>query len=180
VESEAKNRAARSVVKSAVKDFTSGLACSQVVLAAFAERYGLSRDHALRLAAAFEGGTGMQADTCGALVGVYLVLGLEYGGTDPGDLTAKQTTAGKVNDATRLFRECNRDRLTCRDLLGCDISTPEGLDKALQEGVFRKRCPRFVRDAVRVAEELLDKGEPCSVSHGQSEDETCNQEDMRA
>ncbi|MDT8389932.1 MAG: C-GCAxxG-C-C family protein [Lentisphaeria bacterium] len=159
-------------VKSAVKDFTSGLACSQAVLAAFAERYGLSRGHALRLAAAFEGGTGMRADTCGALIGVYLVLGLEYGGIDPKDVDAKQTTVRKVNEATRLFRERNQDRLTCRDLLDCDISTSDGLEKALKKRLFARRCPRFVCDAVLIAEELLDKSELCDVSQpGQSEDE---------
>lgn len=74
-----KTLAASKKVKTAVKDFTGGYACSQSVLAAFSDRYGLSRDHALRLAAAFEGGTAMQADVCGALVGAYLSgsLGLQ-------------------------------------------------------------------------------------------------------
>ena len=172
MKSQASRRTASAAVKAATADFASGLACSQAVLGAFADRYGLSRDHALRLAAAFEGGTGMQADICGALVGVYLVLGLEYGGTDPKDMGAKQTTARKVNEATRLFRECNQDKLTCRDLLGCDISTPDGLDEAVSGNVFRKHCPRFVRDAVRIAERLLDGCEQSAPLLKQSGDES--------
>ena len=158
-------------VKSAVKDFTSGLACSQAVLAAFADRYELNRDHALRLAAAFEGGTAMQADTCGALVGVYLVLGLEYGGIDPSDVNAKHTTAEKVREATRLFAERNQGHTDCRDLIDCNISTPNGLDTALKKRLFRRRCPRFVRDAVRIAEGLLGKDELDAVSYRQPDDE---------
>ena len=158
MENQSMNQATATMVKSAVKDFKSGLACSQAVVGVFAERYGLSRDHALRLAAAFEGGTGMRAGTCGALAGVFLVLGLEYGGTDPKDVTAKQITAAKVNEAIRLFGTCNQGELTCRELLGCDISTPEGLDEALRKKIFGRRCPGFVSDAVRIAAELL--GEP--------------------
>mgnify|MGYP006282991141 CR=1 FL=1 len=152
---DTKKVAASMTVKAAVKDFMSGLACSQAVLAAFADRYGLSRKHALRLAAAFEGGTAMQADVCGALVGVYLVLGLEYGGVDPKDVDAKQRTAEKVRQAARLFAERNQGKTDCRELIDCDISQPEGLQKALRKRLFRRRCPRFVRDAVQVAEELL-------------------------
>lgn len=142
--------------KAAVKDFMSGLACSQAVLAAFADRYGLSREHALRLAAAFEGGTAMQADACGALVSVYLVLGLEYGGVDPEDMDAKHKTAEKVREAAKRFAERNQGHTDCRDLIDCDISQPEGLETALEKELFQRRCPRFVRDAVQVAEELLN------------------------
>ena len=133
----------------------SGLACSQAVLAAFADRYGLSREHALRLAAAFEGGTGMQADVCGALVGAYLVLGLEYGGVDPEDLDAKQKTVEKVREAASRFAARNQGRTDCRDLIDCDISQPEGLKTALEKELFQRQCPRFVRDAVQIVEELL-------------------------
>lgn len=147
-------------VKSAVKDFTDGLACSQAVLAAFADRYGLSREHALRLAAAFEGGTAMQADVCGALVGAYLVLGLEYGGIDPNDVETKHKTAEKVREAARLFAERNQGHIDCRDLMECDISSPVGLDLALKKGLFDRQCPRFVRDAVQIAEELIEKENP--------------------
>lgn len=154
---KAMTRPASTAMKAATVDYVSGLACSQAVLAAFSERYGLGRELALRLAAAFEGGTGMQGDVCGSLVGVYLILGLEYGGIDPNDLDAKQMTMQKVNEATRRFKECNGGKLTCRDLLEIDISTPEGLGQALSENSFRRHCPRFVRSAVQIVEELLNE-----------------------
>ncbi|MFW5803531.1 MAG: C-GCAxxG-C-C family protein [Verrucomicrobiota bacterium] len=154
---EKKAQTASKRTKAAVKDFTSGLACSQAVLAAFADRYGLSRDHALRLAAAFEGGTAMQADACGALTAAYIILGLEYGGIDPKDENAKQKTAEKVREAAKRFAERNQGHTDCRDLIDCDISQPDGLDTALKKRLFRRRCPRFVRDAVQIAEELINE-----------------------
>lgn len=50
VSNEIRPRTASVAVKAATEDFVSGLACSQAVLAAFAGRYGLGREHALRLA----------------------------------------------------------------------------------------------------------------------------------
>ncbi len=154
-EATAQTTTTRTREKAAKADFLNGLACSQAVLAAFADRYGLSREHALRVAAGFEGGIGMQGELCGALVGVYLVLGLEYGGMDPEDLESKKKIAEKVREATERFRERNHNRVDCRDLLDCDISCREGLTKAVQEELFQRRCPRFVGDAVEIAEQLI-------------------------
>jgi C_GCAxxG_C_C family probable redox protein len=54
----------------------------------------------------------------------------------------------------RAFEERNGSTL-CSELLGCDISTPEGLAKAHQEGLFDSRCTEFVRDAVEIVESML-------------------------
>jgi hypothetical protein len=50
--------------------------------------------------------------------------------------------------------EARNGSLLCRDLLGCDISTPEGHDRARAENLFQLRCKKFVRDAVEIAEAL--------------------------
>jgi len=155
MKNEVADKATNNRTKAAKKDFVSGLACSQAVLAVFADRYGLTREQALRLAAGFEGGLGMQAEVCGALVGVYLVLGLEYGGIDPADLESKRKTAEKVQEATERFRERHQNNITCRDLLECDISYQDGLESAIGKRLFKRRCPHFVGDAVQIAEQLL-------------------------
>ena len=43
----------------------------------------------------------------------------------------------------------------CRDLLGCDISTPQGHQQAADEGLFRTKCTKFVEDAVDIIEDLF-------------------------
>jgi len=43
----------------------------------------------------------------------------------------------------------------CRELLGCDVSTFEGLKAAKKERHFNTRCPKFVQDAVEILEEIL-------------------------
>lgn len=40
-------------------------------------------------------------------------------------------------------------------LLGCDLSRPEGEKEALDRGLFTELCPRFVRGAAAILEEML-------------------------
>jgi hypothetical protein len=37
----------------------------------------------------------------------------------------------------------------------CDISTPKGLEKAPQENRIMTVCPKLVKDAVEILEEIL-------------------------
>ena len=63
----------------AKEQFTNGLNCSQSIIAQYAEKYQLDIATACKLATGFGGGMGRMGNTCGALTGAYLVLGLEYG-----------------------------------------------------------------------------------------------------
>jgi C_GCAxxG_C_C family probable redox protein len=133
--------------------FAQGFTCSQAVLAAFAERNGLSRDLALRVACAYGGGVARTGSTCGAVTGALMAIGLAHGRTRVEDEAARERTY----DATRAFlerfqREHGSDQ--CRALLGVDIGTPEGREHAAKEGLFRTRCPLFVRSACELVSSL--------------------------
>ena len=43
----------------------------------------------------------------------------------------------------------------CRDLLGCDISTPDGQQKAQAGQLFKTICPEAVKVAAEILEEML-------------------------
>ncbi len=45
----------------------------------------------------------------------------------------------------------------CRQLLGRDLSTPEGMKEAKDKGLFSSICPRMVQDAVEILEEMLNE-----------------------
>lgn len=55
-----------------------GFNCSQIVLSSFAEDLGLDSEMANKVATCFGGGMG-SGDTCGAVTGALMVLGLKYG-----------------------------------------------------------------------------------------------------
>ena len=137
----------------AVDRFRGGCACSQAVLSAYSERFGLDERLALRVAAGFAGGMRRGA-TCGAVTGAYMVLGLAHAGADCDTLVGRQTVYAAVRSFGEQFRERNGS-LECRELMGCDISTPEGHQRAVEQLLFVTRCPAFVRDAVELVAELL-------------------------
>ena len=137
----------------AVDYFDRGFHCSQAVLAAYADQCGLSEEKALKLGACF--GSGMRkGQVCGACTGALMVLGFLYGYDDPDNLKSKKT-ADEVNDRMMDgFAEACGSCL-CKEILGYDISTPEGKQRAREKNLFRDLCPQMVRNAVNVLENII-------------------------
>ena len=67
-----------SKVKDAVSAFESGFNCSQAIVRTYGPDYGLSALDAIRVSCGFGGGM-RRADTCGAVTGALMVLGLRFG-----------------------------------------------------------------------------------------------------
>jgi len=134
--------------------FRQGFSCSQAIAAAFAEDLGLDRDAALKLSQPFGGGIARRADWCGAMTGAFLVLGLKHGRTRAEDAAARDKTYALVQDFIGRF-VARHGHFRCKDLLGCDIGTPEGQKAAEERKLHRTRCEDFVRDAAVILEEIL-------------------------
>ncbi len=134
--------------------FKEGFSCSQAVLAAYGDRLGVEREIALRIAAGFGGGMGRMAHTCGAVTGAFMLIGLKYGSIDPKDRQAKEKAQAVVREFANRFISRN-DFLLCRELLGCDISTPEGAQLAKEKKLFATICPKYVRDAAEIIDEMI-------------------------
>jgi C_GCAxxG_C_C family probable redox protein len=141
-------------VEKAVADFRQGFTCSQAVLAAFSDQFGLGRMTALKIAGGFGGGIGRTAGTCGAVTGAVMVLGLKYSATQGDDREAKENTHRMVREFIERFTGRNNS-IVCKELLGCDISTPEGFKTAHDREIIRTICPGLVSCAVELAEEMI-------------------------
>lgn len=133
--------------------FSSHFNCSQSVFAAFAADYGLEEESALKTACAFGAGMARTQGICGAVTGAYMVLGLRHGEYLAEDETGKELTYEKAREFAAAFSRMHGSTI-CRDLIGIDISTPEGLLHARDTGLFEKRCAVLVRDAVTLLEEM--------------------------
>ena len=129
--------------------------CSQAVLAAFAEELWLNEKQALKLGGCFGGGM-CKGEVCGACTGALMALGLKYGQCEIEDLDSRL----KTNDVTvkflELFRKENGSYI-CKELLGCDLATPEGKEYAKEHNLFTDFCPHMVVSAVKIAEQLLEE-----------------------
>jgi len=143
----------------AVALFKEGFNCSQAVLAAYGEQFDLKHELAMRVAGAFGGGMGRMGETCGAVTGAIMVLGLKFGSTTAGDLNARENAYAVVREFVHRFKGRNVSNL-CRDLLDCDISTSEGMKRAREEGRIKKTCPKFVMDAAEILDQLIELWRP--------------------
>ena len=131
--------------KTASDLFNNGFYCSQSVLGAFCKKYGMDENLAFRVSCGLNSGIRC-ADVCGAVSGAVLVIGLKYGSDKP-------VCNGKTEEFIEAFKEKNGSIL-CRDLLGCDISTPEGKENALDKNLFKTLCVDMVKSAAQVLEDL--------------------------
>jgi C_GCAxxG_C_C family probable redox protein len=137
----------------AVDKFKAGCACSQAVFASYSPKYQLSTDNALKISSGFAGGM-RTGDTCGAVTGAYMVLGLAKAGADCDSMQGRQRVYAAIMDFNAHFKEKNKS-LICRELLGCDMGTPQGKKEAEEKGLFTTLCPKFVEDAALILEQIL-------------------------
>lgn len=141
-------------VERAISCFRQGFSCSQAILSIYGRGFGLDRDTALKVAQAFGGGMARMGETCGAVTGAFMVLGLKHGRTRIDDTEAKEKTYELVQQFVSEFNARNGS-IVCKELLGHDMSTPEGRRLIEEKDLFSTTCPKFVQDAAEIIEEIL-------------------------
>ena len=135
--------------------FRQGFNCSQAVVAACADIYGLDEQTALRVAASFGGGIGRMRQTCGAACGMFLLAGLENGSATPGDAEGKKNNYAFVQDLAAKFKNENGS-IICSELLGIAPRPQEPTPEARTEAYYQKRpCVDMVASAVKIYLESL-------------------------
>jgi C_GCAxxG_C_C family probable redox protein len=142
------------VVERAVSTLDEGYSCSQSVFSSFAPELGLDREMALRVATAFGGGMGYRGDTCGAVTGAFMAIGLKHGRLRPDDEETRDLAYSLVNRFVEEFKAIHGS-IVCRELLGFDLNTPEGARLSEERWPDRMPCRDLVKDAARILEELL-------------------------
>lgn len=138
----------------AVEKFVGGYSCSQAILSAYCDLYGMDEVMAFKLAEGFGLGMGGFKDECGAITGTFMVLGLENSDGELGKGTTKQATYARVRAAGEAFKEAFGS-LMCGDILKKEkekraAAAPEELEKANGKNLICIDC-------VRCAAEYLDK-----------------------
>jgi len=125
--------------------------CAQSVFAACAAGPELSEQKCLTVAAAFGGGMAV-GETCGALTGALMALGVRHGqemATDP--VQARGPFYDRVTQFTNTFRE-RHGATSCRELTGCD-RTPEGREQFKARDLHHTLCTKLVASAVELVEQ---------------------------
>ena len=74
-----------------LRSFQDGFDCGQTVFRYGARQLGMDEKEACRISSGFGGGM-LRGETCGAVIGAYLTLGLKSGYCEPGEAGAARTT----------------------------------------------------------------------------------------
>lgn len=141
-------------VQNAVACFNEGFSCSQAVFSAFCEPLGLDKITALKIAQSFGGGMAHMGETCGAVTGAFMVIGLKHGRTRADDDPAKEKTYELVQEFVRKFRSAYGS-IVCKELLGYDISKENEAKDVQEKNLFDELCPKLVQTAAEILEDLL-------------------------
>ena len=135
------------------KGFVECIHCSQQVLMEWAEKLGYDRDTAARIAAPFGGGM-FRGDTCGAVSGAMIAIGIKYGHCKPGDT---EGNAAMMEKAAAFQKEfiARHGSTICRDLVGHDFSKEGELQKAMENGKVFEICPGMVQSSLEILDKIM-------------------------
>lgn len=131
------------VEESAIEKFKKGFNCCQAVACPYCEELGIKEEDMFRLTEGFGSGMGGLKDTCGAVMGMFLIISLKNSAGDrENPLATKADTYKKIRQAAARFREENGS-VYCRDLKNMDGPQPLVC------------CMKCVEDAARILEEEI-------------------------
>ncbi len=134
----------------AVELFNSGYNCAQSVVTVFADNFGLDPKLIQNVSRGFGGGMGRQQETCGAVTGAYMVLGLKYGNDES---NSTPTTYNAVKEFSKKFSGIHHST-TCKDLIKCDLNTEAGQQYFKDNKLKEKICSECIRNAVNILESM--------------------------
>jgi C_GCAxxG_C_C family probable redox protein len=139
-----------SKVNDAVACFEDGFNCSQSIFSTYCEEFGVDKKTAFKIACGFGAGMGRLQETCGAVTGAFMLIGLKYGMFLKGDTPAKEKTYAKVREFAELFTERNKT-VNCRELLGGSLL--DGDPRAPEQ--VKIVCPKVIREAAEIIEQII-------------------------
>ena len=136
-----------------LKKFGEGYDCSQIVLQEFSKELNITKEDALRIAACFGGGM-WHGETCGCVVGSLIALGLKYATVKPNDKEQKEKLLKIKADFEKEFIKKNESCI-CKEILGYDLSTEEGMAKIMEKRLLETKCPQVVTSTCKILKKMI-------------------------
>ena len=133
--------------------FLEGFNCAQALAVAFCDVTGMDKKEAAKLASPFGGGMGRMREVCGAVSGMYMVLGTLYGYDNSDDNARKKQLYQDVQMLAEQFRQENGS-IICREILKNPASDPNPSPRTA--AYYQKRpCARMVMSAARLMDAFI-------------------------
>jgi C_GCAxxG_C_C family probable redox protein len=129
-----------------------GHGCSESVLLAVSQEFGIENDVIPKIASCFAGGIGNSGSVCGAVTGAVMAIGLiAKEGESMDDYLKKLSMAQE-------FRQRFEDEMktiNCHELTGADLTTPDGIDEFMKSDIPQKVCFPAVGKAFNIVMDIL-------------------------
>jgi C_GCAxxG_C_C family probable redox protein len=142
------------IQENAISTFRAGLNCAQAVFVAYAEKLGFDKEMAMRASTGFGGGMGRLQETCGVVTGAFMVIGMYNSNLYPDNLTRKEKSYAMIQEFNSRFVEEHKSN-RCRDLINCDLTTPEGRAEVKEKRLHETICEGCMATSVRILNDLL-------------------------
>lgn len=118
------------------------------------QELGLEEQVDSRVASCFAGGIGNSGSVCGSVSGAVMAIGLSRKRAE--SMEEMLATLGAAQEFRRRF-EAEVGSISCRDLTGADLTTPEGIERFMSSDTPQTVCFPAVATAYRLAMELLQE-----------------------
>ena len=133
--------------------FNNGFNCAQSILSTYSSLFGMDTETAKKIACGFGAGMARMQETCGAVSGSFMLLGLKHGNVIKEDEESKERTYQLVREFSDRFKE-KHGSIKCKDIIDCDINTSAGRELYDERNISEK-CEELIRDAASFVEDLL-------------------------
>ena len=141
--------------EAAEHNFTEGYNCTQSVIKAFSDLIPMEEQALISMVSPLGGGMGRLREVCGAVSGMFLVLGALYGYADPQDKVAKAELYREVQELAASF-EAENGSIVCRELLGLSVKKEQPVPEDRTAAYYAKRpCKELVGCAAALLEEFI-------------------------
>jgi len=146
----------KSIEDKAIESFHGGLNCAQAVVTSFADELNYDGNIAEKISCGFGGGMGRLGETCGAVTGSYMVLGIFNCRNHTDNTSRKEATYPMVQEFSKKFTQIHGTTV-CRSLLKCDLNTGEGHRYAKENNLFDTVCEKCIKDSIIIVNQLIEK-----------------------
>lgn len=131
-------------VEKTIERHDKGYNCAQAVACTYCDLVGVDEETMFRLTEALGAGMGNMEGTCGAVSGACVLAGMKNSSGNLEKPDSKGNTYKLAREIMNEFQEQNSS-VICKDL------------KGKETGRVLRACPDCIRDAARIAEEVLFK-----------------------
>ena len=131
----------------ALQLFTEKYNCSQSIFLAYSDLFNIDKQTALKISSGFGGGIAGMGETCGAINGAVMILGLRYGFTDAIDMEIKQKTNKIIREFIKEFN-IKHKKINCRNLLT--------EDEGVTHKVHSQKCFSIIEEICNLLNKYLE------------------------